>query len=101
MTIRITRLSIEGRYSDSKDEEAGVFTQLYDTSISTSFANLYQINTNTENQVDWLAQADYTLPTGSTGKIELGGKATVRILENSYDVQESASEDGSYTQFLV
>ena len=91
------RLSIEGRYSDSKDEEAGVFTQLYDTSISTSFANLYQINTNTENQVDWLAQADYTLPTGSTGKIELGGKATVRILENSYDVQDSPSEDGIYT----
>ena len=47
--------------------------------------------------MDWLAQADYTLPTGSTGKIELGGKATVRILENSYDVQESPSEDGIYT----
>ena len=90
-------LSIEGRYSDSKDEEAGVFTQLYDTSISTSFNNLYQINTNTENQVDWLAQADYTLPTGSTGKLELGGKATVRILENSYDVQESPTINGIYS----
>ena len=90
-------LSIEGRYSDSKDEEAGVFTQLYDTSISTTFSNLYQVNTNTENQVDWLAQADYTLPTGENGKIELGGKATVRILENSYDVQESPAANGIYT----
>ena len=58
-------------------------------------------NTNTENQVDWLAQADYILPTGSTGKIELGGKATVRILENSYDVQESPSEMGIYTNSWV
>lgn len=50
-----------------------------------------QRSSNTEDQRNWLFQTDYVHPFHEKGKFETGGKATLRVIDNDYSVEEEQS----------
>lgn len=54
---------------------------------------LTQRASNTEDEQNVLVQSDYVHPIGDKGKFEAGVRATLRLIENDYTVEQQASDE--------
>ena len=57
-----------------------------------------QRSTNTEDELNVLAQVDYVQPYGTKGKWEAGARTTLRVLDNAFKVEE---QDDNEKWFLL
>ncbi|MBI1287800.1 MAG: TonB-dependent receptor [Flavobacteriales bacterium] len=57
---------------------------------------LDQRTANTENQRNWLFQTDYVHPFGEKVKLETGAKATLRRIDNKYQVDQKNDSTGAW-----
>ncbi len=61
----------------------------------TSFDDLRQEVSNTEDERTWFFQTDYIHPIGKNGKLETGVRINLRSIENDYSVKEK-EENGEF-----
>ena len=70
-------------------------TSNYEETFTDTSGVLVQRSRNTEDQQNILFQTDYVHPVGKDGKWEAGAKATLRSIENAFQVEEQKA-DGSW-----
>lgn len=57
----------------------------------------YQRSHNTENERNVLTQVDYIHPFGAKGKVEIGLKSTLRVIDNDFTVEQQDPEAGTWS----
>lgn len=77
------------KYIESDDTEIADQTEKSDTSE----IPLITRSSNTEDERNWLFQTDYVHPFAKEGKIETGLKATLRLIENDFSVEQQDESD--------
>jgi outer membrane receptor protein involved in Fe transport len=76
-------LTADVKLIDSQELELADFLQ-----TSSVAADLFQKSSNTENERNFLVQADYVHPFGAKGKFEAGLKSSSRRIVNDFSVDE-------------
>ncbi|GLU57434.1 TonB-dependent receptor [Dyadobacter frigoris] len=81
-------LSFVGKYIVSAETEASLFNQSTDGETQ----QLKQRSFNTEDEKNFLFQLDYIHPYSKTGKVEVGLKSSLRLLDNDFSVHQQNEE---------
>lgn len=76
-------------FSDEDHEDAEQFEEGSDYVLN-------QRTDNTENQQNWLAQADYVHPFSENVKLEAGTRITLRQINNDYRVEQQNDSSGNW-----
>ncbi len=79
------KFSIDFQWSSSDDTEISNITE---ENLSNGSDIIFQRTSNTEDEQNWLAQADYIHPFKKNGKFETGAKANWRFIQNNYKVEQ-------------
>jgi hypothetical protein len=83
-------LTADFKWIENTETEKGTFNQTDDSNGS----ELNQRSSNTEDERNILAQMDYVHPfLNSKGKWEAGAKATMRVLNNKFKVEEQGDDE--------
>ncbi len=79
-------LSVTAQYRQGGETEKSNLTEY--AGLEDLAPSLYQRSLNSENEDQWLFQADYVHPIFSEGKLEVGYRNTIRQIDNNYLVEE-------------
>jgi len=82
------------QYQDNVESESSDFLEQSTVSVGAPIADLVQLSANDESNRQWLIQLDFNKPVGKDGKFELGGRSSLRQINNDYVVQQL--EDGTF-----
>ncbi|MCH2043991.1 MAG: TonB-dependent receptor family protein [Saprospiraceae bacterium] len=81
-------------WSDRIDNENST---IIEESDDVSFTDLTQRVDNQENSTQWLIQSDYIHPFAKEGKFETGVRATLRTIDNDYEVEQQNADQTWFT----
>ncbi len=87
------------RYQDNIEEESSILLNRYygsDGSLS-GIPDLQQRSGNKERSNQLTISSDFILPFNKESKFEIGGRATIRNIDNDYKVEEF--DDGTWVEF--
>lgn len=85
LTGKDHKWTFDMKYSDNTEYEEA---ELNETSPDPDYASIAQRTFSNDDEFNWLFQTDYVRPIGKDGKFETGAKATLRRLENDYELQQ-------------
>ncbi|CAG5002701.1 hypothetical protein DYBT9275_02947 [Dyadobacter sp. CECT 9275] len=81
-------LSVDAKYILSDETESSKYNQYTFNEAD----GLRQRSYNTEDEKNFLIQADYVYPFGKEGRIETGLKSSIRLLDNDFSVHQQNPE---------
>lgn len=87
------KLTLDLQYILDEDVEN---SDLLQTSTYPSNDSVYQRSSNTENELNYLVQADYIDPLPNGGQLELGYKSAWRYIDNDFSVETRNGSDGDW-----
>jgi len=85
-------LTADFKWIENVETENATFDQT-DFSIDSTG---YQRSTNTENERNALLQLDYIHPFGEKGKMEMGLKSSLRVIDNDFRLEQQDAEDDNW-----
>ncbi len=79
------KLTADFTYYQNDDTEIADYIETTDIENT---PDIFQASTNTEDQINYMFQSDYTRPIGKDGKFETGIKGNIRSIVNDFQVQQ-------------
>ncbi len=82
------RLEATVQYRDDIESEGSDFLETARSLIGENIPNIVQQSANDEGEKNWLFQLDFVKPINEDGRFEVGGRSSIRMINNDYRVEQ-------------